>query len=401
MAGALDGLRVVDMTSVVMGPTATQLLGDHGAEVIKVEAPSGDTTRQVTPLRHEGMGYAFLQKNRNKRSIVLDLKQADHFAALEKLLQTADIFIYSVRPAAMTRSGLTPERFAELNPAMISVSLVGYGQGGPYTGRPAYEDLIQGLTAIPSLLTRTGSPQPQYVPVSFNDRAVGIYAVAMTMIALNHRHRTGEGQHIEVPMFETMAQFVIGDHMGGMAFVPPIAPPGYLRTLTPERRPYQTKDGYICVIVYTDSQWRAFGQLIGRPALLEDDERFRSLGTRTAHSEAVYALVRQEMATGTTDEWLDKLNAADIPATPLHTLASIFDDPHLKATGFFEDYDHPTEGNLLMTRGPKNWSKTPPEVRRPAPRLGENTVEVLTEIGYPEEEARKIAGAHEQRPGPS
>jgi crotonobetainyl-CoA:carnitine CoA-transferase CaiB-like acyl-CoA transferase len=284
---------------------------------------------------------------------------------------------------------------------MISVSLVGYGQGGPYTGRPAYEDLIQGLTAIPSLLTRTGSPQPQYVPVSFNDRAVGIYAVAMTMIALNHRHRTGEGQHIEVPMFETMAQFVIGDHMGGMAFVPPIAPPGYLRTLTPERRPYQTKDGYICVIVYTDSQWRAFGQLIGRPALLEEDERFRSLGTRTAHAEAVYALVRQEMATGTTDEWLDKLNAADVPATPLHTLESIFDDPHLKATGFFEDYDHPTEGNLLMTRGPKNWSKTPPEVRRPAPRLGENTVEVLTEIGYPEEEARKIAGAPEQRPGPS
>ena len=190
MAGALDGLRVVDMTSVVMGPTATQLLGDHGAEVIKVEAPSGDTTRQVMPLRHEGMGYAFLQKNRNKRSIVLDLKRADHFAALEKLLQTADIFIYSVRPNAMTRSGLTPERFAELNPAMISVSLVGYGQGGPYTGRPAYEDLIQGLTAIPSLLTRTGSPQPQYVPVSFNDRAVGIYAVAMTMIALMARTRS-------------------------------------------------------------------------------------------------------------------------------------------------------------------------------------------------------------------
>ena len=370
MAGALDGLRVIDMTSVVMGPTATQLLGDHGAEVIKVEAASGDTTRQVTPLKHEGMGYAYLQKNRNKRSIVLDLKQAEHFAALEKLLQTVDIFIYSVRPKAMGRMGLTPERFAELNPRLISVSLVGYGEGGPYTGRPAYEDLIQGLTAIPSLLTRTGSPQPQYVPVSFNDRAVGVYATAMMMIALNHRNRTGEGQHIEVPMFETMAQFVIGDHMGGMAFIPPIAPPGYLRTLTPERRPYQTKDGYICVIVYTDSQWRSFGKLIGRPGLLEEDERFRSLGTRTTHADVVYALVRQEMVTGTTDEWLDKLNAADIPATPLHTLESIFDDPHLKATGFFEEFDHPTEGKLLMTRGPKELVEDPAPgpAPRPAPR---------------------------------
>ena len=243
-------------------------------------------------------------RHRNKRSIVLDLKQADHFAALEKLLQTADIFIYSVRPMAMARMGLTPERFAELNPGLISVSLVGCGEGGPYTGRPACEDLIQGLTAIPSLLTRTGSPQPQYIPVSFNDRAVGVYAAAMMMIALNHRNRAGEGQHIEVPMFETMAQFVIGDHMGGMAFISPIAPPGYLRTLTPERRPFHTKDGYICVIVYTDSQWRAFGQLIGRPSLLDEDERFRSLGTRTTHAGAVYALVREEMLTGTTDEWL-------------------------------------------------------------------------------------------------
>jgi 2-polyprenyl-6-methoxyphenol hydroxylase-like FAD-dependent oxidoreductase len=244
------------------------LLGDYGADIIKVEAPTGDTARQVTPLKHEGMGYSYLTKNRNKRSIVLDLKQAEHHAALEKLLETADIFVYSARPQAMARRGLTPTRFAELNPGLISVSLVGYGEGGPYTGRPAYEDLIQGLTSVPSLLTRAGSPQPQYVPLSFNDRGVGIYAAALMMIALHHRDRTGEGQHLEVPMFETMAQLVVGDHAGGMAWIPPIAPPGYLRTLTPERRPYQTKDGFICVIVYTDSQWRAFGTLIGRPVLI-------------------------------------------------------------------------------------------------------------------------------------
>jgi crotonobetainyl-CoA:carnitine CoA-transferase CaiB-like acyl-CoA transferase len=295
----------------------------------------------------------------------------------------------------MARNGLTPARFAELNPHLISVSLVGYGEGGPYSGRPAYEDLIQGLTSVPSLLARAGSPQPQYVPLSFNDRGVGIYAAALMMIALHHRDSTGEGQHIEVPMFETMAQLVIGDHAGGMAWIPPIAPPGYLRTLTPERRPYETKDGHICVIVYTDNQWRAFAKLIGRPGLLEEDERFRTLGTRTTHADAVYALVREEMLTGTTAEWLDKLNTADVPATPLHTLESIFDDPHLRATGFFEECDHPTEGKLLMTRGPKNWSKTPPAITRPAPRLGENTVEILTEIGYSEQDARKIAGEPE------
>jgi crotonobetainyl-CoA:carnitine CoA-transferase CaiB-like acyl-CoA transferase len=358
--------------------------------VIKVEAPAGDTTRQVTPLRHEGMGYVYLQKNRNKRSVVLDLRQSEHLAALERLLQSADIFIYSVRPQAMRRLGLRPERFVELSPRMISVSLVGYGEGGPYTDRPAYEDLIQGLTAIPSLLARTGSPKPHYVPVSFNDHAVGIYAAAMMMIALNHRNTTGEGQHIEIPMFETMAQFVIGDHMGGMAYIPPIGPPGYKRTLTAERRPYRTKDGYICVIVYTDGHWRAFGHLIGRPDLLTEDERFRSLGSRTEHAEAVYALVREQMLTGTTGEWLDRLNAADIPATPLHTLESIFEDPHLRATGFFEESEHPTEGRLLIARGPKSLSRTPPQIRRPAPRLGEDTADILTELGYSEEDARKI-----------
>src|ERR1700749_2696526 len=395
MAGALDGLRVIDMTSVVMGPTATQLLGDYGADVIKVEAPAGDAARQVTPLKHEGMGYSYLTKNRNKRSIVLDLKQADHHAALERLLETADIFVYSARPQAMARHGPPPARFADLNPRMISVSLVGYGEGGPYSGRPAYEDLIQGLTSVPSLLTRAGSPQPQYVPLSFNDRGVGIYAAALMMIALHHRDRTGEGQHIEVPMFETMAQLVIGDHAGGMAWIPPIAPPGYLRTLTQERRPYPTKDGYICVIVYTDSQWRAFGKLIGRPGLLEQDARFQTLGTRTTHADAVYALVREQMLTGTTAEWLEKRNAADVPAPRLHTLESIFDDPYLRVTGFFEESLPPAEGKLLTTRGPKNWSKTPPAIRRPAPRLGENTVEILTEIGYSEQEARGIAGGED------
>ncbi|HEY1487682.1 MAG TPA: CoA transferase [Micromonosporaceae bacterium] len=393
MTGALAGVRVVDMTSTVMGPSSTQLLGDHGADVIKIESPAGDTTRHVPPMNSSDMGCAYLQLNRNKRSVVLDLKQQEHMRAMHELLKTADVFVYSIRPNAMARLGLSPEDLAELNPKLITVSLVGFGKGGPYTGRPVYEDLIQGLTAVPSLLMQTGSPEPHYVPVAFNDRAVGLFAASAMMAALYHRAQTGEAQHIEVPMFESMAQFVLGDHMGGRAFEPPNGPAGYPRTLTPERRPYRTSDGYVCAIIYTDTHWRSFGKLVGRPNLLEEDERFKDLRARTVHAEATYSFVRSIMPTRTTAEWLRLLTDADVPATPLHTLESIFDDPHLNATGFFERTEHPTEGTLLTVRGPANWSKTPPELRRPAPHRGEHTAEVLEEIGYSEADAQKVATA--------
>ncbi len=393
MSGALAGIRVIDLTATVMGPSTTQLLGDHGADVIKVESASGDTTRRVPPNKSPDMGCAFLQLNRNKRSIVLDLKQSPHLAAMQDLLRTADVFIYSVRPDAVARLGLGPAVLAELNPRLITISLVGFGSGGPYAGRPVYEDLVQGLTAVPSLLMRTGSPEPHYVPVAFNDRAVGLYAVFAVMTALFHRERTGVAQHVEVPMFESMAQFVLGDHMSGRSFEPPIGPPGYARTLTPERRPYRTADGYICAIVYTDAQWQAFGTLIGKPDLLSD-ERFCDLGARTIHSDEVYALVRSVMPERTTDDWLAILGGVDVPATPLHTLESIFDDPHLRATGFFERTEHPSEGTLLTVKGPATWSRTPPELRRPAPRLGEHTAEVLREVGYSDADADRIANGH-------
>lgn len=392
MTGALEGLRVIDMTSVVMGPSATQLLGDHGAEIIKVEIGSGDTTRHARPKQSEDMGWIFLQLNRNKRSIVLDLKQQAQMDAFHTLIKSADVFVYSVRPAAMARLGLSPEELLDLNPKLISMGLVGFGADGPYSGKPVYEDLIQGLTAIPSLLMTTGSTEPQYVPVSFNDRAVGLAATASMMIALRHRDQTGEGQHVEMPMFETMAQFVIGDHMGGNAFEPSAGPPGYKRTLTPERRPYKTRDGYIGVIVYTDAHWRSFTKLIGRPNLMQEDPRLADLASRTEHSGVAYGLVREIMPTRTSEDWLKILDDADVPAARLHTLESIFDDPHLEATGFFEHTVHPTEGPLLTAKGPDNWSKTPPQLRRPAPHLGEHTIEVLTELGYTEEQARALVG---------
>lgn len=392
MARALAGVRVIDMTSTVMGPSATQLLGDHGADVIKVESPAGDTTRQVPPTNSPDMGCVYLQLNRNKRSVVLDLKQEQHLKAMRELLKTADVFVYSVRPQAISRLGLSPEELAKLNPKLITVSLVGFGEGGPYAGRPVYEDLVQGLTAVPSLLMRAGAAEPQYVPVAFNDRAVGLYAAVAMLTALFHRAQTGEAQHIEVPMFESMAQFVLGDHMGGRSFEPPIGPPGYARTLNPERRPYRTADGYICAIIYTDAHWRAFGKLVGRPNLLDEDGRFATFGTRTVHAQETYAFVRSVMTERTTDEWLRLMAEVDVPATPLHTLVSIFDDPHLKESGFFQHTEHPSEGTLLSVRGPANWSATPPTLRRPAPRLGEHTAEVLTEMGYSQAEAEKIVG---------
>jgi len=391
MSQALAGVRVIDMTSTVMGPSATQLLGDHGADVIKVESPAGDTTRLIPPQKNPGMGPIYLQLNRNKRSVVLDLKQDDHLHAMRDLLATADVFVYSVRPQAIAKLGLSPQALAKLNPKLITASLVGFGEGGPYAGRPVYEDLIQGLTAVPSLMMTAGSVEPQYVPVSFNDRSVGLFAVVAILTALFHRATTGEAQHIEVPMFESMAQFVLGDHMGGRSFDPPLGPPGYPRTLTPERRPYRTSDGYICAIIYTDTHWRSFGTIVGRPNLLDEDERFTDLGTRTVNAQDIYAFVRHVMPTRTSDEWLQLMTDADIPAAPLHTLESIFDDPHLNATGFFQHSEHPTEGTLLTARGPANWSKTPPQINRPAPRLGEHTVEVLTEVGYSVEQAEKIA----------
>lgn len=391
MAKALAGVRVIDMTSTVMGPSATQLLGDHGADVIKVETAAGDTTRQIPPSKNPDMGCVYLQLNRNKRSVVLDLKREQHLQVMRDLLKSADVFVYSVRPQAISRLGLSPEELATLNPKLITVSLVGFSQDGPYAGRPAYEDLVQGLTAVPSLLMAAGASAPQYVPVSFNDRAVGLYAAVAMLTALFHRAQTGQAQHIEVPMFESMAAHVLGDHIGGRAFEPPTGPPGYRRTLNPERRPYRTADGYICAIIYTDAHWHAFAQLAGLPNLLNEDERFADFAARTVHAEVAYAFVRSVMPQRTTDEWLRLLTDLDVPAAPLHTLDSVFDDPQLAATGFFEHTEHPTEGTLLTVRGPSNWSVTPPSLRRPAPGLGEHTVEVLTELGYSEAEAREIA----------
>ena len=269
--GPLEGIKVIDMTTVLMGPYATQMLGDYGADVIKVEALDGDVTRLIGPTRHPGMGPVFLNTNRSKRSICLDLKKPAGRDAVLRLIASADVLVYNVRPQAMARLQLGYDVVAKINPRLIYAGVFGFGQDGPYAAKPAYDDLIQGATALPALMAQTSDGIPRYVPNALVDRIVGLTAVGAICASLVHRDRTGRGQRVDIPMFETMAGFVMGDHMGGLTYEPPLDKGGYARHLSRDRRPYKTSDGYICVIVYNDKQWENFFKATGR-----DDLRARS-----------------------------------------------------------------------------------------------------------------------------
>jgi crotonobetainyl-CoA:carnitine CoA-transferase CaiB-like acyl-CoA transferase len=393
MTSPLEGLRIVDLSSVVMGPFCTQILGDLGADVIKVEAHSGDTTRHVGPMRTENMGWVFMHANRNKRSIVLDLKDGRGKAALLKVLEGADALVTNIRTKALTRLELDYEALARTNPRLIVMNLVGYGEGGPYAGRPAYEDLIQGATSLPSLLVLAGSEEPHYVPLAFNDRAVGTTAAVHLLAAVIDRDRTGKGQQITIPMFETMAQWVLGDHFGGETFVPPLGPPGYKRTLTKERRPYRTKDGRICAIIYTDNHWRSFMTLIGKEDTFLTDPRFSTIGSRTEHAQDLYAFVSAAMLEKTSAEWTQLLLENDIPITPLHTLDTLIHDEHLTAVDYLPIVDHPTEGAVRQISIAATWSASPPSIRRQPPRLGEHSAEILREAGMSDAEIAALIAA--------
>jgi crotonobetainyl-CoA:carnitine CoA-transferase CaiB-like acyl-CoA transferase len=389
MSGPLAGIRILDLTTVLMGPFATQLLGDLGADIVKVEPPEGDNTRHLAPMRNPGMGAIFLHANRNKRSIVLDLKKPMGRDALLRLAARADVLLYNTRPQAMARLKLGYDDVREVNARIVYVGAFGFDQTGPYAARPAYDDLIQGAVGFPWLMSRTGVEPPRYVPATLCDRIVGQATANAVLAALLHRARTGEGQSVDVPMFETMAQFVLGDHFGGRTFEPALGDVGYARVLARFRAPYATKDGYICALVYNDKQWKSFLTLIGKPDLLRD-ARFSTHANRARHIDEIYAFVADEMTLRTTAEWKRLLSDGDIPWMQMNSLDDLIDDPHLAATGFFRETTHPSEGAMRTTRVPTRWSRSIPDHYRAAPRFGEHSIEVLQEAGYTAAEIARL-----------
>jgi crotonobetainyl-CoA:carnitine CoA-transferase CaiB-like acyl-CoA transferase len=367
-----------------MGPYATQILADFGADVVKVEPPEGDIMRWAWPFRSKGMGHIFLNANRNKRGIALDLKQPAAREACLALAARADVLVYNIRPQAMARLKLGYDDVRAVNPRIIYAGCFGYSQTGPYAAKAAYDDLIQGAAGLPWLSREAGAESPRYAPVIIADRSVGLHTANAVCAALYARERTGRGQRVDVPMFESLLQSVLGEHLGGYTFVPQLGEGGYRRMLTPYRRPYETKDGYVCALIYNDKHWRAFFELVGR-ADLQGDPRFASAEGRSRNFDAVYSFVAGEMHGRTTDEWLEALEEADIPVQRMNSLEDILRDPHLAAIGYFTPVEHPSEGKLLAMKVPSEWSETKPAYRRHAPRFGEHTREVLKEVGYSDE----------------
>jgi crotonobetainyl-CoA:carnitine CoA-transferase CaiB-like acyl-CoA transferase len=384
MPGPLEGVRVLDLTTVVMGPFATQILGDFGADVIKVEPPGGDVMRYAWPFRHPGMGSIYLNVNRNKRSLVLDLKQRAARDACLALAKTADVLVYNIRPQAMARLKLAYEDLRSVNPRIIYVGCFGYSQRGPYAGRAAYDDLIQGASGLPWLLQKQGAPEPRYAPMIVADRSVGQQVASAVSAALYYREKTGKGQRVDVPMWEHMLQIVLGDHLGGHTFEPPHGEPGYARILAPDRRPYQTSDGYVCALIYTDRHWKTFLDIIGKPGFLAKPE-YATQEARSRNFRQIYAMVADEMKRRPTAFWLEALERGDVPVQRMNSLDDIVADPHLHAIGYLQAVEHPSEGSIKTLAVPSEWSESIPEYRRHAPRLGEHTCEVLREAGVAEE----------------
>jgi crotonobetainyl-CoA:carnitine CoA-transferase CaiB-like acyl-CoA transferase len=383
----LQGLRILDLTSMIAGPHAAQILADYGADVIKIEPPEGDLMRKgVGAARSADMGPLYLQLNRNKRSVVLDVKQPSARKALLHLCERADVFITNTRPAAMHRLKLAHDDVRKVNPQLVYVSLMGYGDTGPYAGKPAYDDLIQGICALPSIVEQTGGEGPRYVPLTVVDRIVGINAAHVILAAILGRDRTGEGQSVELPMFETMAQFVLGDHLGGRSFDPPIGDAGNPRLMSETRRPYATRDGHVCALVYTNKQWKSFFEGLGRLDQYAANSHLHDFASRRRHVNEVNGIIADILRTLTTAEALALFERCDIPCAPMNDLDALIDDPHLAAVEFFQTRPHPTEGRIRYNGIPSRWNGASLKITRHAPRLGEHSLAVLREAGISTEE---------------
>ena len=377
--GPLQGIRVLDLTAVVLGPLGTQILADYGADVIKVEPPEGDMMRANGISLHPGMSSIFLAVNRNKRSIALDLKSPQGLAALQALIPTVDVVVHNMRVAAIERLGLGYEAVARLNPAIVYCAAVGFGQDGPHRDKPAFDDIIQagcGLVALGAAQAET----PDYTASLIADKTTGLVLSNAVMAALLHRGRTGQGQYVEVPMLETMTAFVLAEHMGGMTFRDSPIKAGYPRLLEGGRKPSRTSDGWISMLPYTERHWAAFFTEAQRPDLAEKFS-IRDRHQRNAQVRALYTELRALTPLRSTADWMALCERLDIPATPIYGLDELPEHPHLKAVGLFEDAIHPTEGPIRQLRPTTRFSASPTRVYRQAPTIGQHTREVLQEAG--------------------
>jgi crotonobetainyl-CoA:carnitine CoA-transferase CaiB-like acyl-CoA transferase len=378
----LAGVRIADMSTVVFGPYCTQILADLGADVIKIEPAEGDTVRNAgTPSKTPLMGPVYMRLNRGKRSASWDMKSEKGRRAVQRLLETSDVFIHNIRPDAIDRLGLGYEAVKKLKPDIIYVHCTGFGLGGPYAGLQAYDDVIQAASGAVSLLPRVdGNPRPRYVPMLFADKVSGLHAVYATMAALIARTRDGEGQHVEVPMFESITSFNMVEHLCDATFVPPTGRWGYARQLDPVRQPMKTKDGYISIAPYLDDRWVRFFEAAGHPEVLRE-ERFIDKPTRRKSMTQMYEVAEMILPEKTTAEWLDILKQAQVPAMRANEIGDVLDDPHLNTGGFFRKRAHPTEGEYIEVQQPVRFSGVEhPELRHP-PTIGQHTDEINRELG--------------------
>lgn len=382
--GPLAGVRVLDLTSVLMGPYATQIFADLGADVIKIEGPTGDTTRFLPPGPDASRGGMFLNVNRGKRSLALDLKQPAARAALLKLAENADVFIHSMRAQAIGRLGLDYAALKAANPKIVYANLYGFARSGPYRDYPAYDDIVQAASGLVDLQARLSKGEPTYLGTVVADKVAGLTGAYAVIAALYARERTGLGQEIEVPMFETLVSFTMIEHLCGSLFDPPMGPPEYPRVTSEARRPYRTKDGYIGVMIYNDKHWRAFFAALGDPEWSRDP-MFASMRSRTENIGTVLAKLAHVIEERTTDEWLELMRTAEIPATAIASPTDLLHDPHLVETGFWQERDT-DQGRLRFPGIPTSFSETPGAIGDPGPALGADSRAILIEAGFTAEE---------------
>lgn len=377
----LNGIRIVDFTTTYLGPYATQFLGDMGADVIKVEPLEGDVGRSPRPSRSPDMGAGFLNTNRNKRSIAVDLRTPEGRAIAQKLIAGADAVVHNMRPQAAAKLGISFEDAKKTNPSIVYCYAPGFGQDGPYAAEPAYDDIIQAMCGL-AKLNADSSGAPRFLPSIVADKVVGLHLAFAVSTGLVHRLKTGEGCAVEVPMFESMVAFLLVEHLAGRSFAPSLGPAGYERMLAKNRRPYKTADGYMAIMPYTTQQWTRFLECVGRSDLLKE-AWVQDPVQRSANVDALYQVIADAAPAHTTAEWLRILADADIPCGPVNGFEDLFVEPHLVAAGVFQRIGHSTEGELMAVRSPFRALALEREPDRPAPKIGESSREVLSALGYP------------------